>query len=99
MNLADVINILTIYNVKKIDFVQNLIEGKKKSDYGYCDHETRIIYIDKNLALSTMRRVIIHELIHANLEIRGIPDHEPSVEEIENVIYRQCYPIKNLIED
>ena len=100
MELKDVINILTMYDIKKCDFVQNLIVGRKKQDdLGYCDHESRIIYIDKNLALSTMRRVIIHELIHAWLEMKGVPDHEKAVDEIESVIYKHCYPIDKLIDD
>jgi Zn-dependent peptidase ImmA (M78 family) len=100
MRLKDVINILTIYDIKKCDFVQNLIVSKKKKDdFGYCDHESKTIYIDKNLALSTMRRAIIHELIHAWLEIKGIPDPEDPVEEIENAVYKTCYPIEKLIDD
>lgn len=106
MTLGDLIEIITIYDIRKVDFVANLVgdTGYKDKDgkatYGYCDHKNRCIYVDKNQSLNDLRSILIHELVHAWIHVQGKEDVDrnnndlPVVEKLENAIFNQLYKPK-----
>jgi len=92
LTLKDVIDILSVYSIEQKDFPENLVVGEEqKLNLAYCDHEGRTIYIDKNVSVQRQKEIILHELVHAWLHLKGKRDSEKTVNRHTKKIYKELY--------
>jgi len=62
-------------------------------DFGKCDHDQCIIYIDANLTASQKEETLFHEVTHAmrsalGIDVRDVDEEEIIVQGMGNMLYQ-----------
>jgi len=97
MELKDVIEVLTHYDIKQIQFPSNLLLPVEKDNvFGICHHNGRCIYINNEQDLMATRESVIHELIHAHLRIIGKKEVESQVVKETARIIKKLYGLSEI---
>ena len=83
---------LTIKEMADVLAVYQIIPyyGREKGeDFGYCDHEKKIIFINTSKSESAVIRTIYHEMAHAYNHMTGRRDSERNAKEVEKNTWRR----------
>jgi len=94
MNLKDVIEVLTQYEVRRTQLNHNPQNNMRT--YGLCCPDTRIILLEQQQDHMELRDSIIHEFLHASAYIKGTVgtncrEHEKMVRKESKYLMEKLY--------
>lgn len=93
MTLREVVEVLVHYGLCHRLLPSSEVYGNDATDVlGYIEHDTSNIVINSSMSIMEKRQTILHELIHADLHVRGIMDDEETVDKTTAAMFHKIYP-------
>ena len=83
LTIAECFDVLTQFKVVVVDCDKMGLEVCNRTAYGYCDYDTKTIYVDGDQRQSTVVRTLMHEFSHAYHYMHCLDDSERNTGRVE----------------
>jgi Zn-dependent peptidase ImmA (M78 family) len=96
LTIAEVFDVISQYRILIVDCEKIGLPICKRTAFGYCDYDTKTIYVDGDRNQSTVVRTLMHEISHAYHYMNCLDDSERNTGRVEKATWEDYKQIRGL---